>query len=207
MTEWRRDHARAATRRCGLVVAIALAVSATFGLGGAAALSVSPQAFTKKVCAAAAAVYKAGRPVTKGITTASHAYTAAPSAETAAGLRDALVTSFNTFDQQGATLIAAIQSAGTPTSKNGGAFVAAMISQVQTLRDESTNQATQFQAVDVSSSSAFAASIQQISDEIKRDSDAFRASARARREFADAPAALRPLVTLLTTSGNTCKKH
>jgi hypothetical protein len=198
---------RARASRLLAVIVVPIVVSSTaVGVARADAAEVSPAAFAKAVCGAAATAAKDSRPVTNAISAAAQAYKAAPSVETATALRDAFVAGYNGFNQQGTSFISAINGAGTPTMKNGAAFVAAMISGVQSQQAEAAKLASQAAGIDVSSTGAFAAALQQLVDQAKRDGNAFRASARANPAFAHPPGALRPVVTFMTTTADTCKK-
>jgi uncharacterized protein YdiU (UPF0061 family) len=190
-------------RRISLVAVCGAALLVT-GLGPAVAQSTSSSDFTKQVCAAIVTAKQSGESTSTALKTAAQAYKAAPSPTTAVALRDALTQSAQTLDQQFATLVAAIQQAGTPA--NATEFVAALSGELATQRALAQRLAQHAAAVDTSSASAFATSFQQVLDETKADAAETRASAKKNPAFKHAPRGLRPIVRVLTTKADTCGK-
>jgi hypothetical protein len=187
----------------GLAVAsVAMAVGAD---ASAAATDVPPATYTKTVCGVIADASRASAPYAHAITVAAKAYKASPSAQTAAGMRDAFATSLTAFGQQNATLLTALQKAGIPRVKNGSAFAAAFVAHVQAEQAEAAKLVPQVEAINVTDSSQFVSSLQQVVDSAKRDGDAFHSAARANPQFKNAPPSLRPLVVFMIHDSQTCK--
>jgi hypothetical protein len=173
---------------------------------GAAASGVPPATYTKSVCRVIADASKASAPYAHAITAAANAYKASPSVQTASAMRDAFATSLTAFGQQNATLLSALQQAGTPKVKNGSAFAAAFVAHVQAEQAEAAKLVPQVASFNVTDDAQFQLSLQQFADAAKRDGDAFHAAARANPQFKNAPASLRPLVVFMIHDSDKCTK-
>jgi hypothetical protein len=189
----------------GIAAAVSCAAVLTIGSSdGAGAQSVTPAAFTKTLCAAFASASTAAKPGTAAVKAAVQAYKSAPSATTATALRDAMTQAANGIDQQLGIAITTIQQAGTPA--NGTRFVAALISNIGAERAAAQRLAQGAAAVDMSSSTAFAQSLQQVLTQAKTDDAQLHAVARRDPAIQHAPAVFHRAVRVLTTDANTCAK-
>src|SRR5690349_18233109 len=160
----------------GLIVVSSAALLAT-GVGPAAAQSVSPAKFVKQICASIATVDKSGKAASAATKAAAKAYRAAPSAATAVALRDTLAQQLQNLDQQFASVITATQQVGTPA--NATEFTTAFVAELEAQRAVAQQLVQQVGAVDTSSASAFATSLQQVVDATKAESSKSHAEARS----------------------------
>ena len=186
-----------------MVVAVAATLAAG-AIGPAAAQTVTPATFTKQVCAAVAAADQTGKASTAALEAAAKAYKAAPSPTTAVAVRDAMTQALQTLEQQFSTVLASVQQIGTPPS--GTEFVTALTSELESQRAAAQQIAQHSAAIDATSSTAFVTGFQQVVTETKTTGVQSRASAKSTPAFQHAARPFRPLVRLLTTKADTCKK-
>lgn len=171
----------------------------------ASAQSVSPTGYATQVCAAVASAHQATKAAAAPLKTAAAAYKSAPSVTTATGLRDALVGDIQALDQQMVSVSTAVQQAGEP--RGAPDFSAALLAELAKAHAAAQQLAQQAAAIDVSSASAFQASVQQLLAQTKTVSADARASAKANPVLAHPPAALRPIARFMTTKADTCTKR
>jgi hypothetical protein len=193
-------------RRCFLsLTALALGTAlAVGGSGAAGAATVSPTTFTTTVCAAIATSAQTAEAQSSALSTAAAAYKASPSPTTAAALRDALTQTMQSLDQQTTDALTAIQQAGTPTG--GKSFVKALTSEFQQAHNLAQRLTQHAAAIDVSSSSTFTATAQQVAKEADDAGTKLKKAAKSNPAFKKAARAYRPLVTFMTTDAKTCPK-
>ncbi len=173
-------------------------------VGPAAAQTVTPKTFTTQVCAAVASADQSVKASSEALKAAAQAYKSAPSPTTAAALRDAMTQTAQDLDQGLATVLAAIQSSGTPAK--GADFVAALVSALETQRTMAQQLAQHSAAIDTTSSSAFTSGFQQLLKESKTASKQTRAAAKQNPAFKHVARAFQPLLHFSTTKDGTCGK-
>ena len=192
-------------RLIGIITALWCTAALVAGaVGPAAAQTVTPKTFTTQVCAAVASADQSVKASSEALKAAAQAYKSAPSPTTAAALRDAMTQTAQDLDQGLATVLAAIQSSGTPAK--GADFVAALVSALETQRTMAQQLAQHSAAIDTTSSSAFTSGFQQLLKESKTASKQTRAAAKQNPAFKHVARAFHPLLHFSTTKDGTCGK-
>lgn len=184
----------------------ALVLQATASAAIARSASPSKASFTKQVCATVSTNAESARRSERALIAATSAYRKAPSQTTAVDLRDAITQVVSDLEEQMTTLLGVIQTIGTPKGSAAIAVVTAVIDEVRSTQSIAHEIAQQAAAIDLSTPEGFAASVQQVVDEIESEQQQQIAAARANPAYANPPRAMQPLVAYMNTHATTCKR-
>jgi hypothetical protein len=170
----------------------------------AASSRVDATAYATKVCTAIAGLHRdtvtAGQPVL----TATQAYKASPSTETARQLRDSYVKLLRQLETSMAGVRRSTQAAGIPKVGHGSKFAQAVLRYEQVASQKLETLAVSAAAIPVDDTASFARSYSSLLATVSATGASMRATANQDPTMQQAPAALAPLARYFKTSANTC---
>jgi hypothetical protein len=185
---------------------VLIAGVATFGLCGLAEATtkVSPQAYAAAVCDAVATLHTSNQGAEAALSAATDAYHDEPTVANATALRQALVAYLEQARGNFRTALTAFQKAGVPQGKNGSDFASALNENLRTAVAALGPVIKKAGAIDVSSTTGFATGAQNVFDQLSAASNVSKKQARQAAAFKHVAAALRPIVSYVRGSRDTC---
>lgn len=189
-----------------VVAGLLIAGVATLGLAGSAQATkqVSPETYATAVCGAVATLHTRTQAAEAPVTAATQTYKDQPSEATATALRKALVTYLQQAKANFRTTVTAFQKAGAPAAKNGENFATALNQNLRTALAALDPVIRTAGSIDVTSTTGFAAGAQKVFDQLNAASNVSKKQARQTAAFQHVSAALRPIVSYVKGSSDTC---
>jgi len=190
----------------GVAAAVLVAVLATFGTVdfAEATASVPPATYAATVCGAVATLHAKTVASEAPLQAATQAYRDQPTPDMAMQLRQAFVDYLQQTRASFSDAAAAIEQSGVPAGKNGAAFARALNDNIKTAAAALDPLIQQAGAIDVTSTTAFAAGVQNVVARLAAASESSKKQARQAAAFNHAPAALHRIVSYARGSGDTC---